>query len=63
VIDFIITQVWEGSKLSSAYLSVKGYPKNHSPDRSKATYTSPPNPPNPLGRHPFNIITEEVLGD
>jgi hypothetical protein len=22
-----------------------------------------PNPPNPLGRHPFNIITEEVLGD
>lgn len=22
-----------------------------------------PNPPNPLGRHPFNIITEEIYND
>ena len=52
----------DGKTLMSTWNYYKDGYKSFNKNKIGTTqYKKPPNPPSPLGRHPFNIITKETL--
>ena len=63
MIELLIEPKWDDctTLLATWNCYKNGYKSFNHNKVGTSQYKKPPNPPHPLGRHPFNIIVEDIL--